>query len=164
VATDSGPVFFCCKNCRMSFVDDPAKFTDQVALQHQQLAALPKVQALCPVSKKPIDPAVTMESDGQKVAFCCGGCLEKFRKDPGQFAVALASSYTYQTLCPISGNPISPASWIPIDDDTNLYFCCDGCKKSFAADPAKYADKLKAMGIKMDVEKVTAATKVAANQ
>jgi HEAT repeat protein/YHS domain-containing protein len=163
-ATDQGPVFFCCENCRKGFLQDPSKYSDQVAAQRLQLASLPKVQVACPVSKKAIDPAVTMDYQGAKVAFCCGGCLEKFRKTPADFAASLANSFTYQTVCPVSGKPICPTAALDVGGDAKIYFCCDGCKKSFAADPAKYADKLKAMGIKMDVEKVTAATKVAANQ
>jgi len=40
------------------------------------------VNAQCPVSGKPADPAKTLLYEGRLVAFCCDDCKAKFQKDP----------------------------------------------------------------------------------
>jgi YHS domain-containing protein len=143
VATDDGPVFFCCKDCIPKYEADPAKYAEKVAAQRKALADRPKVQVLCPVSGEPVDPKVFVEHDGAKVYFCCKGCIGKFQKDPEKYKAALANSYTYQTKCPVSGNAIDPEAHVG-----KIYFCCKGCPKKFFADPAKYAPNLEAQGFK----------------
>ena len=44
------------------------------------------VNPKCPVAGKPIDPAITLDHDGRKIAFCCADCRAKFSADPGKFA------------------------------------------------------------------------------
>lgn len=34
----------------------------------------------CPISGEPVDPAVTTVTGGKTVAFCCGGCIGKWKK------------------------------------------------------------------------------------
>ncbi len=44
----------------------------------------------CPVSGKQVgDDAPTVELRGMKIAFCCGGCVEKFNANPREFLGAL---------------------------------------------------------------------------
>ena len=43
----------------------------------------------CPVSGKPVDPAVTVSYEGKTVGFCCKGCVKKFNADPKSFAAKL---------------------------------------------------------------------------
>jgi len=159
VASDQGPVYVCCQSCQKKLKDNPTKYTEEIANQRAQLALLPKVQVLCPISKEPVDPAVTLDYKGEKVAFCCGGCLEKFRKEPEIYSTSLAGCYTYQTLCPVSGKPIKPTAFVAVDETTRVYFCCDGCKKAFLEKPAEFADKLESMGLKIQVDKITAVAK-----
>ncbi len=159
VASDQGPVYVCCQSCQKKLKDNPAKYANGIANQRAQLALLPKVQVLCPISREPVDPAVTLDYKGEKVAFCCGGCLEKFRKEPETYSAALAGCYTYQTLCPVSGKPIKPTAFVAVDETTRVYFCCDGCKKAFLEKPTEYADKLESMGLKIQMDKITAVAK-----
>ena len=42
----------------------------------------PPINAECPVSGKPIDPAKTVLHEGTLIAFCCDDCKAKFQKDP----------------------------------------------------------------------------------
>ena len=42
-------------------------------------------QTTCPVMGKPIDKSVFKEYQGQKVYFCCPGCIEKFKADPEKY-------------------------------------------------------------------------------
>ena len=56
------------------------------------VASKSPVNAECPVSGKPIDPARTLIQEGRTVAFCCDDCREKFRQDPMAFADKLAAA------------------------------------------------------------------------
>ncbi len=146
VATDDGPVFFCCKGCISKYKGKPAKYAAKVAAQRRALADRPKVQVTCPVSKEPVDQDVFVESNAPKVYLCCKGCVNKYQRNPGKYASALANSYTYQTKCPVMGEEIAPASFTTVADDTKIYFCCKGCDKKFFKDLHRYAPKLVAQG------------------
>lgn len=146
VTTDAGPVFFCCKGCISKFNANPTKYAGQVAAQRRALANRPKIQVTCPVTKEPVDPDVFFESDGKKVYFCCKGCINKYRRDPSKYASSLASSYTYQTKCPVTDEEIDPQAFTTAGNGMNIYFCCKGCDKRFFKDPQKYAPKLVAQG------------------
>jgi len=150
VATDDGPVFFCCKDCIAKYKADPAKYAEKVALQRKALADRAKVQVTCPVSKEPVDPAVSVESGGTKVYFCCKSCVKKYEAEPAKYASALANSYTYQTKCPVMGEEIDPKAFTTTGDGMKVYFCCKGCDKKFNANPAKYAANMAEQGFTVD--------------
>ncbi|MEI8347589.1 MAG: YHS domain-containing protein [Pseudomonadota bacterium] len=42
-------------------------------------------QTICPVLGGPIDKTVFTDYKGQRVYFCCAGCIEKFTKDPQKY-------------------------------------------------------------------------------
>jgi YHS domain-containing protein len=155
VATDAGPVFFCCKDCIPRYQANPAVYADKVTAQRKALADRAKVQVTCPVSGDPADRKVSVESDGKKVYFCCPGCINKYRADPGKFAAALANGYTYQTTCPVMGEPIDPKAFTTTADGERIYFCCDQCDAKFFANPAKYAPNLVAQGYTVNPAKMT---------
>lgn len=46
-------------------------------------------QTTCPVGGEAIDKAVFVEYKGEKVYFCCPGCITKFEKDPEQYMAKL---------------------------------------------------------------------------
>jgi mono/diheme cytochrome c family protein/YHS domain-containing protein len=48
------------------------------------------VNALCPVSGKPVDPTKVADFQGMHVAFCCDNCLAAFKKDPAKYSAKLA--------------------------------------------------------------------------
>lgn len=155
VATDNGPVFFCCKDCVSKFQADPAKYGTKVAAQRKALADRAKAQVICPVSKEPVDSEVFVESGGQKIFFCCKGCVNKYQREPAKYASALANSYTYQTKCPVMNEDIDPKTFTTTGNGTNVYFCCKGCDKKFFADPAKYAPNLVAQGFTINPKEMT---------
>ncbi len=155
VATDEGPVFFCCKECISKYQSDPPKYAAKVAAQRNALADRPKIQVTCPVSKEPVDPEVFIESEGRKVFFCCKGCISKYKADPGKYASALANSYTFQTQCPVMKEEISPKSFTTAGNGMRIYFCCKGCDKKFFAHPAKYAPNLAAQGFTVNPKEMT---------
>ncbi len=146
VATDGGPVFFCCKKCVSKYRGDPSKYAAKVAEQRNALADRPKVQATCPITKEPVDQNVFVERGAKKVYFCCKGCVNKYRKNPAKYDSALVNSYTYQTKCPVTDEEIDPAVFTTMANGMNIYFCCKGCDKKFLKDPRKYTPNLVAQG------------------
>jgi len=150
VATDGGPVFFCCKRCVAKYQANPLKYVAEVAAQRNALANRPKVQVICPVTKESVDQDVFVESNGEKIYFCCKDCVKKYQKTPAQYASALANSYTYQTKCPVMGEEIDPTAFTTTANGMNIYFCCNGCDKKFLKDPQKYTPNLVAQGFTVD--------------
>lgn len=39
-------------------------------------------QTICPVMAGPVDKSIYADHKGQRVYFCCSGCLDEFKKDP----------------------------------------------------------------------------------
>jgi YHS domain-containing protein len=54
-----------------------------------------------------------------------------------------------QTLCPVTGQPITKSSYLDYEG-RRVYFCCDGCKATFLKDPEKYLNKMKSEGIALE--------------
>ncbi|MFQ5589631.1 MAG: YHS domain-containing protein [Phycisphaerae bacterium] len=153
-ATDEGPVFFCCKDCMSKYRANKAKYAGKVAEQRRVLARRPGVQVTCPVSKEPVDQEVFLERNGQKVYFCCKGCINKYQADPAKYASALANSYTHQTKCPVTGEDIDPQAFTTVASGMSIYFCCQGCEKKLFTDPQKHAPRLVAQGFTIDAKEM----------
>jgi YHS domain-containing protein len=151
--TSEGPVYFCCNKCIEKFNGNKAKYETKAAEQRKLLAELPKTQVTCPVSGDPVDPKVSTDYNGEKVQFCCKKCVEPFTKDAAKYKAKLAASYTYQTKCPISGEPIDPKASAKMPAGETVYFCCTKCAAKMKADPAKYAKSLQKQGYELDLEK-----------
>lgn len=83
LAADVGGVrvHYCCNKCRSKGAKDPAAMCKALGYGY-----IPSVVDLrnkaCPISCKPVDPAVFADSDGIRVHFCCGDCPGEFQKDP----------------------------------------------------------------------------------
>lgn len=157
LATPEGPVFFCCKDCIPKYQADPSKYAAKVTAQRKALGNRPKAQVMCPSCQEPADAKIFLESGGQKILFSSTECMAKYKSDPSKYASALANSYTYQTKCPVMGEDIDPKSFTTLANGTKVYFCCKGCDKKLAAEPAKYLPKLAAQGIVLDPKDLTAA-------
>jgi YHS domain-containing protein len=56
----------------------------------KQKAAGP-VNAICPVSGKPVDAKVTLKHGCCTIAFCCTDCLAKFKAEPAKYMKALCT-------------------------------------------------------------------------
>lgn len=150
LATDEGPIYFCCTGCIKKYNKEPAKFAEKVAEERKALADAPQVQVTCPVSNEPIDSAVFTEHEGQKVYFCCPKCKPKFEAEPAKYQAALANSQTLQTTCPLSGEPIDAKEFLDTTNGQRIYFCCPKCKGKLTANPAEYKEKLAALHIAVD--------------
>jgi YHS domain-containing protein len=147
LATADGPVYFCSKDCIEGYKADPGKYTTHVAAQQKQLAGLPKVQAICPITGQEADRIISTTYQGRKILFCCKGCIGKFEKNPEKYVAALANSYSYQTKCPVMGGDINPQAAIKLADGRKIYFCCPGCDKKLASAPSIFLPKLAAQGV-----------------
>lgn len=154
--TDAGPAYFCCAECVERYSKDPAKYAAKVSAQQALLKKRERVQVACPLGGEPIDGKNFVEHDGQKIGFCCEKCAGKFKADPTKFAAKVAGAYTYQTLCPVSGMKINTAHSADMAG-TRVYFCCGKCAGAMSKDPAKFAPKLAAQGVNVDVKKLTPA-------
>jgi len=162
VSTDTkdGPVYFCCPKCIRKFNENPSKYSEEVGEQRTVLASMPKVQVKCPVSGEPIDPTAFAEVGGKKIYACCNKCAAKIKADPKKYSAALAGSYTYQAVCPVSGEEISATAFSELPTGQTVYFCCNKCKKSFLETPAKYTDALAKQGVHVDAKKLASALSV----
>lgn len=147
VATDDGPVYFCCKGCISKYQKNPEKYAAKAVAQRKALADRAKVQVTCPVSKNPVDQKVFIESNGKKVYFCCKGCVGKYQGNPAKYAAALANAYSYQTTCPVMGGKINPKVSTTLSTGETIYYCCPGCDKPLRSNPDKYNKNLEAQGI-----------------
>lgn len=103
-------------------------------------------QTTCPVSGKPIDPAISTNYEGQKVYFCSKGCIAKFKESPTEYLPALYRQIYpqhVQTACPVTGDDINPKVFTDYKGQ-RVYFCCKDCLPKFKANPDKYLPKLSA--------------------
>jgi len=57
-------------------------------------------QTTCPVMGGKIDENVYTEYDGQKVYFCCPGCIEKFKAEPEKYLAKLPQFVTLDGVGP----------------------------------------------------------------
>lgn len=156
VATDQGPVFFCCPACIKKHSENPDKYAAKIAEQRKALADRPKVQVTCPVSGKPVDQKQVIEQQGAKVYFCSEDCAAQYQKDPAKYASKLANGYSYQTECPVMKEEIDPAIFSDLSTGQRIYFCCKKCVGKFNESPAKYTDELASQGIHVDADKLKA--------
>lgn len=152
--TDDGPVYFCCEMCIDKFKKDEKKFADKVTAQRAALAKLERVQVSCPISGKPVDGKTTASVDGQTISFCCPKCPAVFQAKPASFKAKLEASFSYQTKCPVSGEKIDPTTFTDLPTGQRIFTCCKDCGPKLTKDLAKYAPKLEAMGIALDMDKL----------
>lgn len=155
--TEDGPVYFCCKGCVKKYTANPTKYAKATATQRDAFAKRKKIQVTCPVMGEPVDAKVFAEHNGEKVLFCCKGCVKKFAADPAKYKSALANSYTYQTECPVMGETIDPTSFAVMPTGETVYYCCNGCDGKFKKNPEKYTAKLASQGLFIDAAKLKAA-------
>lgn len=151
ISSNDGPVFFSTKDSIEKYQADPSKFADAVVAQRKALADKPKVQVRCPVmAAKSADAKFSFDVEGKKVLFCCNGCPTRYRKDPAQYATALANAYTYQTKCPVTGTEVVGRNSAKLISGQTIYFATPEAKKSFLETPDKYVAALAEQGVKLD--------------
>lgn len=153
--TDDGPVFFCCRHCMKKFDAEPTQYAEKVRAQRRSLAGLARIQVTCPVSGEPVKDDVFVGDRDSRVYFCCKNCRGKYVKAPAHYAAKLASSFTYQTKCPVTGDRIVPQAATTAPAGETVFFCCMECPEKFRKDPARYAPKLEEQGYRLDLSEKT---------
>lgn len=118
-------VYMCCDECIEKFNKDPEKYAKAVKAQWEAMPAL-RAQTKCPVTGEKMDMTVFAEEPHYDLFFANAAAKEKFLKDRKAYEGKLGECFTYQTKCPMSGNPIKPDFSKEIGGKT-VYFCCNGC-------------------------------------
>ena len=132
--------YFCCPNCKESFMKDPGKYIGKKESECCMLACGGMViDPVCSMEIKKEDVKATHEHDGKTYYFCSQGCKDKFVQDPGKYVRADDKVVT----CPVSGksfNKTEMTESLEYEGKT-YYFCCTGCKTEFQTNPEKYVTK-----------------------
>ena len=69
------------------------------------------------------------------------GCSKSESAKVDAAAAQAAYQSPEQTTCPVTGGPINKDIYT-VYQGKKVYFCCEGCKKTFEKNPGKYIDKL----------------------
>ncbi len=123
---------------------------------------------LCPVMQRPVKPeAGTAEYRGEKIGFCCPGCIAKFKADPVRYMEALRADparYAYASrwptadamdkakavtlsangLCPVMQRLVTKQGGAVMVGDQRIAFCCPGCVAKFRANTETYMRAMRA--------------------
>lgn len=67
--------------------------------------------------------------------------VEKAAVETAETAKTTVAEAAEQTTCPVMGGAINKELFTEYQGK-KVYFCCDGCKEKFLADPEKYLSKL----------------------
>jgi len=147
--TSDGPIFFGCPHCIESFNSEPDLYVAAVRDQREFLATMPRVQVRCPVTGGPIRTDVFVERDGQSVYFGDDVSRAEFSEDPDEYAANLATTYTYQTKCPVSGDTIDAPISATTTGGEEIFFCSAECRDTYLEAPGDYASALWKQGIRL---------------
>jgi len=82
-------VYFCCPNCVKKFEAEPAGYLKKLEDQGVALAETPRPQTDCPVKGEKIDKGIYFDHQGQRIYFCCTGCVVKFLGEPEGYIKAM---------------------------------------------------------------------------
>ena len=139
----------CCKKCARKASSTPAVYLDKLEGRSKQ--------TLCPISGEKIDPEVSVEIDGYRVAACCEKCAAKIKADPQATLAKLAAKKV--VLEPIAKTcTLNPKEKRDVQQFVTVgakrsYFCCAKCKGKYLAklqaakqEQAKTEAKLEALG------------------
>jgi len=175
---------FCCPGCVAKFDADPVRYMNAMRLDPTKHAyrsrepglddlkraahAAGSANGLCPVMGRPVTTdGGSLEYEGQKIAFCCKGCIERFRADPEPYMKQMRAdplAYAYDRpgpthaelraareavqsvngLCPVMNRPVTARGGSVVYQGERIAFCCPGCVARFQASPDAYMAKMQA--------------------
>jgi YHS domain-containing protein len=116
-----------------------------------QKAGEPEVRVFCPVAgpgkviqpdqctsgycPRKANPKLALDYKGGKILFCCGDCLETFKKEPAKFAASAnlqlaATGQAQQVKCPKCGKQPDKAIHHTVAG-VSVRFCTAECKEQF---------------------------------
>ncbi|HEX6806061.1 MAG TPA: heavy metal translocating P-type ATPase [Terriglobales bacterium] len=135
----------------------------------------PERDPVCGMTVDPAKAKATVEHDGRRYYFCCGGCAEKFQSTPDEYLKPKPSSPGLVMLgggLSASKNPLAVMQPRPAADQTvrdvvcgmsvnpesakhrteyqgqPYYFCSGSCLEKFKAQPERYLPLTSAQGTK----------------
>ncbi len=144
VDVEGTPVFICCEGCRKGLLAEPTKHLAKLAadrMEEESAGDFPSMDL------PPIGPMTMMDDDDIASAEVSAEAPD----ESGAIAVALEKLppaervlARRQLICPVTEMRLgSMGAPIKVDvDGRSIWICCEGCRESLLANPAKYLAKL----------------------
>ena len=105
-----------------------------------------KPQTACPVTGERIVKSAYLDYQGQRIYFCCKGCISKFQADPEKYMEQFAKDgillENVQKKDPICNMDITDKKIKRDYKGRRVYFCSDYCAKEFDKDPKAALEKM----------------------
>jgi YHS domain-containing protein len=98
-----------------------------------------KSQETCPVSGGKIDKAAFVDHEGQRVYFCCPGCIAKFQADPAKYLAAFKAEGVVLETSPAGASGPSTTTGTCGCGKDKASCGCDKDKKACGCDKGKKA-------------------------
>lgn len=76
-------IYFQDAKCKVEFRKNPEKYMKN--LKGIKLENTPKAQTICPVMGEKINRQFYVDHNGKRIYFCCGQCIDEFKKDPEKY-------------------------------------------------------------------------------
>jgi Cu(I)/Ag(I) efflux system membrane fusion protein len=148
--------YFCNDGCKKQFDADPAKYLAKAKPAAMTMAAVDPKEATDPVCGMKVDAAeakaakLCSEHQGKMYFFCNEGCRRRFEADPAKYlakakapAMTMAMSEPKEAADPVCGMKVdvaeAKAAKLCSEHEGKMYFFCnEGCRKQFDANPGKY--------------------------
>jgi YHS domain-containing protein len=98
-----------------------------------------------PVCGMNVDPhapdAIKSQHGGKTYYFCSRQCKKNFDANPEKYVPKAAAAVAIDPVCGMDVDPNAPNAIKAVNGGKTYYFCSRDCKKSFEANPGKYAPK-----------------------
>jgi YHS domain-containing protein len=138
--------YFCCPGCDKKFDADPAKYAAGAAAGAKKPCGGDCAKD-CADCANPGAKAAAKKPCGGDCGKDCADCANPGAKGAGAPAVEIKTASELgltppaKATCPVSGKEHAPTadSQVAMVDGKPVWFCCPGCAKKFAANPAKFA-------------------------
>jgi len=145
VEVNGRTVFLCCDGCREALLAEPEKYLailaeraasgrDQTEVPQVELPPIGEMELASPPSA---EPSVAEPHAGSSGAPEINASLSKLSPEDRQLAVE-------QRICPVTGTALGRMG-VPVKVMVRgrvVFICCEGCRASLLAEPAKYLAKL----------------------
>ncbi|HNQ78882.1 MAG TPA: YHS domain-containing protein [Acidobacteriota bacterium] len=103
-------------------------------------------QTLCPVTGEKIVKNAYLDYQGQRIYFCCKGCISKFQAEPEKYMEKFEKDgillENVQKKDPICNMEITDRKIKRDYKGRRVFFCSDYCAKEFDKDPKAALEKM----------------------
>ncbi|GAB6187595.1 hypothetical protein [Thermopirellula anaerolimosa] len=110
----------------------PVQPVSYAAPEEKKEGKAKKHELTCPVMGGKVNPEVSVEYKGGKIAFCCADCISEFKEHTAKYAAKanaqLVASHQYvQKACPLTGRPVAEGKKADVAG-VSVGVCCGGCQ------------------------------------